>query len=199
RDPLLRSDVGTRDYWIRRLIHRIVLAPDELTAELLPCQLDELRQVEWPHTLNAEVAPCPRCLYQPRVDNQRNKVRLRVALQIKRLDGKRMLVSPEGQDLVAPGEPLPQSHIVAAIGQAYRWRELFMETGANLPKLANQQNVSASRIRKYLPLVQLSPTILKRALSGELPVRITLTNLLEAAQSLDWDKQAQFLGLEVAP
>ncbi|MBB6429099.1 recombinase family protein [Algisphaera agarilytica] len=199
RDPLLRSDVGTRDYWIRRLIHRIVLAPDELTVKLLPDQLEAVREVEWPHTPNAEAAPCPRCLYQPRVDNYRKKVRLRIALQIKRLDGKRMLVSPDGQDLVAPGTPTPQSHIVSAIGQAYRWRELFMESGVNLPRLAKQQNVSASRIRKYLPLVQLSPTILKQALSGELPVRITLTNLLEAAQTLNWGKQAQFLGLEVAP
>ena len=147
---------------------------------------------------NAEASPYPRCLYQPRVDNYQKKVRLRIALHIKRLDGKRLLVSPDGQDLVAPGTPTPQSHIVAAIGQAYRWRELFMESGVNLPELAKQQSVSASRIRKYLPLVQLSPTILRRALGGELPVRITLTNLLEAAQWLDWGKQAQFLGLEAA-
>jgi len=42
----------------------------------------------------------------------------------------------------------------------------------------------------------LSSTILKRALTGHLPPRVTLTNLLQAAEHLDWQAQRTYLNLE---
>jgi len=62
--------------------------------------------------------------------------------------------------------------------------------------LTHVLNGSESRVRKYLPLIHLSPELLKRALTGNLPSRVTLMNLLEAVRSLDWSKQANYLGLD---
>ena len=64
-----------------------------------------------------------------------------------------------------------------------------------LKTLATQLNTTPSRIHKYLPLINLSPAILKRALTGHLPPRVTLTNLLQAAAHLDWEAQHTYLHL----
>ena len=107
-----------------------------------------------------------------------------------------MLLSPDGQDLFMPADPKPKDHIVQAIGNAYRWRKSLTEENLTLIQLAKQLGISASQIRKYLPLINLGPALLKKALSGTLPPSLTLTNLLAAAQHLDWQHQAAFLGLD---
>lgn len=95
-----------------------------------------------------------------------------------------------------PNEPEPKDHIVAAIGNAYHWREQMMKEDLTLPQFASRTGVSGSLIRKYLPLINLSPEILKRALAGHLPPSVTMLDLLAAARDLDWSKQAQFLGID---
>ena len=95
-----------------------------------------------------------------------------------------------------PADPQPKDHIVQAIGNAYRWRELLAGGNLTQTQLAKNLNISDSQIRKYLPLIYLGPNILKRALNGTLPPSVTLVNLLKAAQQLDWQRQAAFLGLD---
>ncbi|MFI4861879.1 MAG: hypothetical protein ACIAXF_14500 [Phycisphaerales bacterium JB063] len=95
-----------------------------------------------------------------------------------------------------PAEPEPKDHIEAAIGNAYRWREQMMSEGLTLSQCASRAGLSESLVRKYLPLINLSPAILKGALAGHLPPSVTMQGLLAAARDLDWSKQAQFLGLE---
>ena len=64
-----------------------------------------------------------------------------------------------------------------------------------MAQLARQIGRSESQIRKYLPLINLAPDILKRALTGHLPPSVTMLNLLAAVRNLDWQHQAHFLGL----
>ena len=90
-------------------------------------------------------------------------------------------------------KPQPKDHIVTAIGHAYHWQQRLTQENLTIPELANRLNVSNSLIRKYLPLTNLSPQILKCALTGNLPPSRTLLNLLSAAQHLDWQKQATYL------
>ncbi len=62
--------------------------------------------------------------------------------------------------------------------------------------LATQLGTTASRIHKYLSLINLGPAILKRALTGQLPPSLTLNNLLQAAEHLDWQAQRIYLNLD---
>jgi len=61
---------------------------------------------------------------------------------------------------------------------------------------ADKTGLNASRTHKYLSLISLRPAILKRALTGHLPPRATLTNLLQAAEYLDWQTQRIYLNLD---
>ena len=141
----------------------------------------------------------PICLYQPQLQKRRHRVTLTLPIQIKRLDGKRMLLSPEGQDLFVPADPDPKDHIVRAIGQAYFWRQRLLSDGIGVRKLAESIKITQSRIHKLLPLTLLNPEILKRALTGDLPPRVTLNDLLDVAKQLDWSQQSAYLGLEHKP
>lgn len=187
--------IGRRDFWVREIIEKIVLGPDQMTIELSNDRIEACMDFEWPE-MKVKVDSSSTCLYKPTVEYKRGKTILTLAIQIKRLDGRRMLLAPDGQDLVMATEPEPKDHIVTAIGNAYHWREQMMKEGLTLPQFASRMGISASLIRKYQPLINLSPEILKRALMGDLPSRVTMQNLLSAARDLDWSTQAQFLGLE---
>ena len=65
----------------------------------------------------------------------------------------------------------------------------------HIKPFAERRKIARTRILKLLPLTQLGPKVLKAALTGTLPERITLEDLLAAARRLDWDDQAAELGL----
>jgi hypothetical protein len=121
---------------------------------------------------------------------------LSLSIQIKRMDGKRVILSQAGRDLVLPANPEPRGHIVNAIGLAYRWHEALLKSGGTLTELARSEGITEARVRRLLPLTHLGPAILKQALTGELPPSVTLNDLLSAARSLDWQRQACELGLQ---
>lgn len=116
----------------------------------------------------------------------------------KKLDGRRLVLSPKGEDLVIPSKPEPKQHIVEAIGLAYRWHDELIESGDHIKPFADRRKIARTRILKLLPLTNLGPNVLRNALAGTFPPRVTLDDLLEAANDLDWSRQAQSLGLDRA-
>jgi hypothetical protein len=70
------------------------------------------------------------------------------------------------------------------------------DEGVGAHALAKTAGVTKGRVHALLPLLYLSPEILRDALAGDLPLRITLKHLLQAGSLLDWSKQAAFLGVD---
>ncbi|MEM9111449.1 MAG: recombinase family protein [Planctomycetota bacterium] len=194
-EHLRQRDQEVRDFWVREIIDRVVLAPDKITVELNNERIEACKDVDWPD-LKSDKDAVPACIYSPGVEERRSKTVLTLDIQIKRLDGKRQLLSPDGQDLMMPDEPEPKDHIVAAIGRSYRWRERLMEPEMSIKKLAKQEGYIEQLLYKYLRLINLGPDLLKLALSGHLPPRITLNDLLKAADHLDWQAQFEYLNLD---
>ena len=188
----------TRDHWIRTMIDRVQLAPGQLRIELNAEQIKACKEHDWPNIQTEdELNATPTSLYQPEVQRRGKQITLTLAIQIKRLDGKRLLLSPDSQDLFMPSNPEPKTHLITALGHAYHWHQLLKrDNSLTIKTLANQIDTTPSRIHKYLPLINLSPAILKRALTGHLPPRVTLTNLLQAADHLDWQAQHIYLNLD---
>jgi DNA invertase Pin-like site-specific DNA recombinase len=194
-EHLLHRDREVRDFWVREIIERVVLGPDEVSVDLSNERIEACRDVDWPD-LTASKDDLLTCLYTPNVEQRRNKTVLTLAIQIKRLDGKRQLLSPDGQDLMMPSEPEAKDHIVTAIGRSYRWRERLMDPELSINQLAEQEGCSRQFFYKYLRLINLCPDLLKLALTGHLPPRITLIDLLKAADHLDWQAQLNYLNLD---
>ncbi len=193
-DGLLNQSPKIRDRWIRRVIDGVTVSPDEVIVTLLTSELEKLRshRIKAPST---EQLPYPICLHKPRTEEHAERITLSLDIQIKRLEGRRMLVSADGTDLIIPSKPEPQQHIVDAIGLAYRWHDELIKSGLKIVEYSKKHGIARSRMIKLLPLTQLSPSVLKQALAGTLSSTITLDDLLRASKQLDWTKQAQELGL----
>ncbi len=200
----------TRDHWIRELIRRVVVAPSLLTIELycdrVTACAEAITSDESQKKKNDEpssLATVPSCPFAPDVEVRGELLVLTLRIQIKRHDGKRLLLSPDGHDLLATlspnGRPVPRAHLVNALGQAFAWRNTLMQTGQTVKELAPTVGVERTRINELLRLTQLSPRILKALLTGALDTRISLDELIAAADRLDWQVQAVHLGLVSNP
>ncbi|MFG0326631.1 MAG: recombinase family protein [Phycisphaerales bacterium JB037] len=184
-----------RDHRLRELIESVTLGLSSLIVRLSARKVAELRE----ESLQGKTTPPPtsgrHCARAPTVAEGNGIITLSVDIAIKKLDGKRAILTPEGSDLVLPSEPEPKSHIAHAIGRAFAWHERLLSSGQPLERLAEELGLTTRSIRRLLPLTQLSPEILRRALTGTLGTRVSLTTLLETAEHLDWQKQARFLGM----
>lgn len=192
-----QQPVEIRDRWIRGVIHEITLATDSLTVQLIAKEIEKLKK----HTFRSpsKDAPSrPLCLRTPVVDDRGEHIHLNLQLQIKKLDGRRLLLDPDGHDLIIPSKPEPKQHIVDAIGLAYRWQDQIIQSKLYIEAFAESQGVSRTRVRKLLPLTRLGPNVLCHALTGTLPSSITLDDLLVASKQLDWTRQATELGINEA-
>jgi hypothetical protein len=141
----------------------------------------------------------PTSPFKPSVTTQDGHTTLTLAILIKRLDGRRMLLSPDGHDLLLSSHAGSRAHahpqLVLAIGQAFAFRADLLRTGDTVESIAGRNGYSAARIKQLLMLTQLSPRILRAALTAGLPPRLTVSDLIEAAQQLDWRQQKMLLGL----
>jgi hypothetical protein len=186
-----------RDHWVRSVLDRVVLAPESVRVEITSEQVDACREAlaaaaSRKHNAR-ETPPSQTCPFTPEVEATPCGVALALRLQIKRLDGKRMLLSPDGHGLVACCEPSAAEHIRTAIGRAFAYRDELQSTGGTIRQLAERIGLTESRVNRVLLLTRLSPAILKRALSGTLPPGIGIDDLIAAAYHVDWSRQAKRL------
>jgi site-specific DNA recombinase len=198
-----------RDRLIREVVHRVVVAPDRITVELaherIAACADAARETARVRSarplaateLNAANS-APTCPFTPEIEDRGQHLLLTLRIQIKRHDGRRVLLSPDGHDLLTTitpdGRPVARDHLVRAVGLAFSWQRELRRGDRTIESVAQRAGVSAGRVHSILTLTQLSPTILRSVLTGALGASVTLADLLRAAQQLDWSRQAQALG-----
>jgi DNA invertase Pin-like site-specific DNA recombinase len=189
------------DARIRTVVTRVVLSPEELRVELDRGAIRAMLAVsnakspkEPPKEASGreQCGTVPRCLFQPDTETTEQSVVLTLRLQIKRHDGQRLLLAPDGQDLLMPSQGAPPSntnqHIIQAIGLAYAWRRQLLDTGITTSQLAKRWGIATPRIHKLLPLTQLSPGMLAKALRGQMSTKVTLEDLLQRSSCLVWER-----------
>ena len=197
-------DAPARDTRLRGVTDQVVLARDSLSIALnrgrIEVLADELRRAVAPSE-PAQLAPptTARCPFSPLLEERGGSVVLRMPIAIKKVDGKRLLVAPDGQVLLRTvdpnGQPVPRPHIVRAIGQAFAWQRELNESDCTLREVGRESQVCGTRVRALLVLTQLAPRVVRAALTGALPETVTLEDLERVAEHLDWDVQQRTLGL----
>ncbi|MFO0858271.1 MAG: recombinase family protein [Phycisphaerales bacterium] len=194
-----------RDHWLREFIARVIVALDRITIELRDDRVSACAEaintvpVPKPSPKDTSVCTVPTSPFKPSVTTQDGHTTLTLAILIKRLDGRRMVLSPEGHDLLLSTNLSGQVHahpqFVLAIGQAFAWRADLLRTGEAIESIARRTRHSVARVKQLLTLTQLSPRVIRAALTAGLPPRLTLNDLIETAQQLDWRQQERLLGL----
>ncbi|MBY0113205.1 MAG: recombinase family protein [Phycisphaerales bacterium] len=214
---LMALPAEERDQRIRDTIHVVTLAPDRLSIELdrdrLECIHKHLaastrdghslpksrggKQRDGGRVTLATDVTIPTCPFKPDIDDSGPRIILTVRAIMKRLDGRRVLVAPSGDDLLLSmkpdGTPVAKQHIVRAIGQAFVWRRELLATGASISAMSKRHGVTDGWVHELITLTQLGPAILRDALAGNLRSGIRLDDLIAAARHLDWSVQSKIL------
>jgi DNA invertase Pin-like site-specific DNA recombinase len=206
-----------RDHWIRELIHGVVLAPDLLTVDIERERLTHLAKEiaaekgtgvqATPKTfkgkarteeIEASANDIPAFPFQVQIDDAGPHTRLSVRIQLKRIDGRRIIVSAEGDDLTlefhAATSPAARQYLIRSLGRAFAWHNEMLH-GSTAAEIARRVKLTESRIGQLLVLTQLGPAVLERILRADLPPGVSLDDLLRAAKHLDWQKQRDILQL----
>lgn len=136
---------------------------------------------------------------RPRVDARDGKTILTIDFDRRQADGRRAVMAADGADLRpslnAWRGSEPRDHMVRAIAQMHHWLAALRRSGGAIEALAGREGIAPARLQSLLRLTHLGPVALRAALGGTLPQGLSLTDLLTAADHLDWDRQNQLLRL----
>lgn len=191
----------TKKYWQRQLIDGVVVWPEKLVITIDKVQIATLMK-EIPESTNTnkvtklKINPEKKVWHQAAIQDEADKAILTLGIMIKRENGRRLMLAPDGTDLIMPAQPKVDPAILTALGRAFGWRQMLdNDRNLSLRKLARQCGIHDRFLAKRLLLNTLAPDIVHRALSGTLPTSVNLTRLHEAAEHLSWPHQRQMLGL----
>lgn len=186
-----------RDQRVRDLIRRVVVTAEALTVEVAAGDIARSwGPVGAPGRRDRggdNQPPSPSCPFTPTVTAAGGVEVLTLPIRIKCHDGRRILVSPEGHDLTVhtddDGRRVPRPNLVAAVGRAFALHRELVRTRGTIQRVAARFGITEAWARALLDLTTLSPSILKAVLTGTLPATVTLQDLRNAAEHLDWSLQ----------
>ena len=90
-----------------------------------------------------------------------------VPLTIRKRGGRKLVLSPTGEEITAPARPQIDNTLVKALARAFRWRKL-LETGvyATVAEMADAEGINRSYVSRVLRLTLLAPEIVESILEG---------------------------------
>jgi hypothetical protein len=86
--------------WLQSL-WTVVLTTESLVIRLDAFKVGQCHEIPRSHD-PAPQKPAPTCPFRPEIQNHGRQIVMTLAIQIKRLDGRRILLSPDGRDLILP-------------------------------------------------------------------------------------------------
>jgi len=112
-----------------------------------------------------------------------------VPLTIRKRGGRKLVLSPAGEEITAAARPRIDSTLVKALARAFRWRKL-LETGvyATVAEMADAEAINRSYVSRVLRLTLLAPELVKTILDGRVATDLFLPDLLEPRSEL-WNQQ----------
>jgi hypothetical protein len=114
---------------------------------------------------------------------------VRVSLAIKKRGGRKIVVSPDGQQTWAPTRPRVDNTLMRAVVQAFHWKDL-LEKGqfATVSELAEAEKLNTSYVSHVLRLTLLAPDLVEQILDGRQPATMQLQALIRDVEC-DWLQQ----------
>jgi hypothetical protein len=121
---------------------------------------------------------------------------IRVPLTLRRIGGRKRVVSPPGAIAWAPPRPEINSPLLHALVRAFHWQSL-LDGGhhASVNELAKAHRKNASYVAAILRLTLLAPDIVEAILDGRQPPTIQLQPLMRDAMPAAWNDQRTALDI----
>ena len=116
-------------------------------------------------------------------------ITIAVPITIRKRGGRKLVLSPAGEEIIAPARPRIDNTLVKALARAFRWRKL-LEAGvyATVAEMADAENINRSYVSRVLRLTLLAPEIVESILDGRVGTELVIPDLLKPRSEL-WMEQ----------
>lgn len=119
---------------------------------------------------------------KPLITDSGHTVTVHVPLTIKKRGGRKLVLAPDGTNLLGSNVASVQrrfdSTIVKAIARAFRWREMLESGGyATIREIAHAEKINESYVGRMLRLTLLAPDLVEAILNGQQPAGVQLDGL----------------------
>ncbi|MCB1500504.1 MAG: hypothetical protein KDK07_12075 [Bauldia sp.] len=115
---------------------------------------------------------------------------IRVPLKLRRIGGRKRVVSPPGATAWMPPRPEINSPLLHALVRAFHWQSLLDDGHhASVNELAKTHGMNASYVAAILRLTLLAPDIVEAILDGRQPPTIQLQPLMRSGIPVAWEEQ----------
>lgn len=119
---------------------------------------------------------------------------IRVQLTLRRIGGRKRVVSPPGATAWMPPRTEINSPLLHALVRAFYWQSLLDEGHyGSVNELARAYGKNASYVAAVLRLTLLAPDIVEAILDGRQPPTIQLQPLMRSGVPDDWEEQRSTL------
>ena len=119
---------------------------------------------------------------KPTVTTRNGRTIIRIPMQLKRKNGRKRIIMPEGVDGKAAGETPVQQPLAIALAKGHCWRDL-LESGKfeSVAALSEALDLDPSFIRRHIRLTFMSPILVEKILDGNEPDGVSLEKLTDAS------------------
>jgi hypothetical protein len=121
---------------------------------------------------------------------EQDTITVAVPLTIRKRGGRKLVLSPAGEEITAPARPRIDNTLVKALARAFRWRRL-LETGvyATVAEMADAEGINRSYVSRVLRLTLLAPETIENILEGRVETDILMPDLLVPRSELWMEQQ----------
>ena len=118
-----------------------------------------------------------------------NALTVRVPLTLRKRGGRKIIISPAGEEQWTPVRPRIDNTLIKALARAFRWKNM-LECGrfSTVSELAEAEKLDRSFVSHVLQLTLLAPELVEAILDGKQPRTLQL-QLLMRGFPVRWDKQ----------
>jgi hypothetical protein len=115
-----------------------------------------------------------------------------VPLTIRKRGARKLVLSPAGEEIIAPARPRIDNTLVKALARAFRWRKL-LESGAyaTVAEIADAEGIDRSYVSRVVRMTLLAPEIIEGILERQ-RIDLLLPALLSLKTEL-WHEQERSL------
>jgi hypothetical protein len=128
------------------------------------------------------------------IARDRHTLTVRVPFTLKKCDGRKLVIAPDGSSWSAPRSRVDNT-LVKAIARAHRWKRM-LESGefASVKELAAAEKINQSYLCRVLLLTLPAPDIVETILDGRQQPELEMNVLLHPLPVV-WQEQRKQIGL----
>lgn len=122
-----------------------------------------------------------------------------IPIDFKKSKNRKIITTPNGQDLTQSVAPQHDTSLVKAIVRAYKWEGMLEEGAAkSITDIARKENMDRGYVSSVMRLTALAPDIITAILNGRQPQALQLSSVIRTSLPYCWEEQREMLGFKTA-